>query len=117
MPDPSRTSHQSSRSGEPSDDGASEPMDSSRGSERRVGNQQIGGESVSWMRFSGAGVELALITIAFGAVGAWADCWWNLQRPVCSALAGLVGFTLGMIRFIRLALAASESEADRRRRN
>lgn len=55
-------------------------------------------------------MELAVITIAFGAAGAFADRRLNFQRPVLSALAGLVGFTLGMVRFIRLALAASEPE-------
>ncbi len=62
------------------------------------------------MRFSGAGLELAVITIAFGAAGAFADRRLNFQRPVLSAFAGLIGFTLGMTRFIRLALAASESD-------
>lgn len=54
-------------------------------------------------------MELALITLAFGAVGAVADNQLNLQRPILSALAGMVGFTFGMVRFIRLAIAAGEA--------
>lgn len=64
----------------------------------------------TWVRLSGAGMELALITIAFGAAGALADHQLDLQRPITSATGGLVGFTLGMIRFIRLATTISGNE-------
>ena len=67
-------------------------------------------ETATWVRLSGAGMELALITIAFGAAGALADHQLNLQRPIASAVAGLIGFSLGMIRFIRLATRISDSE-------
>ena len=56
-----------------------------------------------WMRLAGAGLELAFITIVFGAIGMAIDQRIGLERPVCSALSGLLGFVLGMIRFIRLA--------------
>ena len=64
----------------------------------------------TWVRLSGAGMELALITIAFGAAGAVVDHQLNLPRPIASAIGGLAGFTLGMIRFIRLATTISGNE-------
>ncbi|QDV45518.1 Putative F0F1-ATPase subunit [Stieleria neptunia] len=60
-----------------------------------------------WIRLSGAGLELAFITIVFGVIGAAIDRHLQSARPTCSAIGGLLGFTLGMIRFIRLATSIS----------
>lgn len=72
--------------------------------------QGIKASAPVWMRLSGAGMELAFITIVFGAVGVAIDRWLQLQRPIASALLGLFGFTFGMIRFIRLATSISEAQ-------
>ena len=66
----------------------------------------------AWVRLSGAGMELAFITIAFGAAGALIDSQTQLARPVCSAIGGLIGFSLGMVRFIRLATSISETQRE-----
>lgn len=63
-----------------------------------------------WIRLSGAGLELAFITIVFGAIGAAIDRHLQSARPICSAIGGLLGFTLGMIRFIRLATSISNRQ-------
>ncbi len=65
------------------------------------------GRSPVWIRLSGAGLELAFITIVFGAIGAAIDRHLQSARPTCSAIGGLLGFTFGMIRFIRLATSIS----------
>ncbi|QEF97326.1 Putative F0F1-ATPase subunit (ATPase_gene1) [Stieleria maiorica] len=65
------------------------------------------GQAPVWIRMAGAGLELAFITIVFGAIGAAIDRQLQAARPVCSAIGGLLGFTLGMIRFIRLATSTS----------
>ncbi len=63
-----------------------------------------------WMRLSGAGLELAAITLVLGAIGAFLDRKLMLEKPLCSAAGGLVGFTLGLIRFIRLASSLSDQQ-------
>ncbi|KAA5545194.1 hypothetical protein FYK55_05855 [Roseiconus nitratireducens] len=63
-----------------------------------------------WIRLSGAGMELAAVTLLFGGIGLLLDRKFQVQRPVWSAAFGLIGFVLGLIRFIRLALSVSESE-------
>lgn len=65
------------------------------------------GKPPVWLRLSGAGLELAFITIVFGAIGAVIDRQVQTARPVFSALVGVLGFTFGMIRFIRLAISVS----------
>ncbi|WP_182867258.1 AtpZ/AtpI family protein [Stieleria mannarensis] len=65
------------------------------------------GAAPVWIRLAGAGLELAFITIVFGAIGAAIDRQMQAARPVCSAIGGLLGFTFGMIRFIRLATSVS----------
>ena len=68
------------------------------------------GRSPVWIRLSGAGLELAFITVVFGAIGAAIDRHLQSARPICSAIGGLLGFTLGMIRFIRLATSISNRQ-------
>ena len=65
-----------------------------------------------WVRLTGAGLELAMTTIVFGAIGMAVDRWAETTRPVFAAIAGLVGFLLGMIRFIRLATSVSAAQRD-----
>jgi hypothetical protein len=80
---------------------------------RPPGSPKTDGRKASaapWARLSGAGLELAFITIALGAIGAVIDQQLQSPRPVCSALGGLLGFGLGMIRFIRLATSISKTQ-------
>ncbi|MCA9140050.1 MAG: AtpZ/AtpI family protein [Planctomycetales bacterium] len=63
-----------------------------------------------WVRLTGAGMELAFITIVFGATGAAIDRHFNMARPMYSAFGGLLGFTLGMVRFIRMANLISQAQ-------
>lgn len=65
-----------------------------------------------WVRLTGAGLELAMTTLALGAIGVAADQWVQTTRPVFAALAGLAGFSLGMVRFIRLAISVSAAQRD-----
>ena len=65
-----------------------------------------------WVRLTGAGLELAMTTIVLGAIGMAADRWAQATRPVFAAIAGLIGFSLGMIRFIRLATSVSAAQRD-----
>ncbi|MCO8124803.1 hypothetical protein NHH03_23905 [Stieleria sp. TO1_6] len=70
-----------------------------------------------WMRLTGAGMELAFITIALGWLGSLVDANQQTARPVFAALCGLVGFALGMVRFIRLAVSVSKQQRDAEQRS
>lgn len=63
-----------------------------------------------WVRLTGAGMELAFITIVFGAIGILIDRHFNLARPIYSAAGGMLGFTFGMVRFIRMATQVSQAQ-------
>ena len=69
-----------------------------------------GKSSPIWLRLSGAGIELAFITIAFGAAGTLIDGRTQAEQPVAAAFGGLIGFTLGMVRFLRLATSISQQQ-------
>ena len=68
------------------------------------------------MRLTGAGLELAAATLSFGAIGVWVDRVQAVDRPVWSAGLGLVGFSFGMYRFIRLALSVSAEQREAEQR-
>lgn len=53
-----------------------------------------------WLRLIGLGMELAAFTLVFTAIGYWID--WSRQHdtPYATALLALIGFVLGMVRFI-----------------
>jgi len=59
------------------------------------------------MRFVGAGLELSGISLLFAAVGFGLDRWLGDDRLIATAIAVLVGFTLGMIRFVMMASGAN----------
>lgn len=63
-----------------------------------------------WIRLTGAGMELALVTIVFGAIGSAIDHQFQWSRPIAAALGGLLGFAFGMFRFIRLATSVSAAQ-------
>lgn len=63
-----------------------------------------------WIRLTGAGLELAMVAIVFGAIGYAIDHLVGSERQFFAALVGLLGFALGMIRFIRLAMAVSADQ-------
>ena len=63
-----------------------------------------------WLRLTGAGMELAGTMLVFGAVGYAIDRRLGAAQHLAVALFGLVGFTVGMYRFIRLAMAISHEQ-------
>lgn len=62
------------------------------------------------MRLTGAGLELAFIGLVFGGIGSLVDKAASLERPIGLAFGGLIGFGLGMFRFIRLATQTSNAQ-------
>ena len=76
--------------------------------------QRKRGGQAPWLRFTGAGVELAASTLLLGAIGVALDRQFHAKIPIYSAALGGLGFVFGMIRFIRLANAISKQvDADR----
>jgi len=61
------------------------------------------------MRFLGAGLELSGITLGFAAVGFGLDRWLGNDRLLATGLVTLLGFSLGMVRFVVIAMAAMGS--------
>ncbi|MGV3484025.1 MAG: hypothetical protein ACO1RT_06390 [Planctomycetaceae bacterium] len=57
----------------------------------------------SFARFAGAGFELAGISLVFGLVGYAIDRSMGNTRQLATAFAALIGFSLGLLRFIVLA--------------
>lgn len=97
------------RSHEPPASGRKEPTSHAKAPSSRA-EARSSRAKAPWMRLAGAGLELAFITIVFGAIGMAIDQRIGLERPVCSALSGLLGFVLGMIRFIRLAMTLTRDQ-------
>lgn len=65
-----------------------------------------------WHRFIGAGIELAAFALVAAAVGYGLDRWLGHERPLATAFCGLVGFSLGLVRFIVLANRANRTLHD-----
>lgn len=53
--------------------------------------------------FAAAGLELAGVAVVFAAIGYGIDRWLGNTRLVGTGIIGLIGFTLGMVRFVLLA--------------
>ncbi len=64
----------------------------------------FGGKSKPWMRLVGLGTELATFTLVIAGLGYVLD--WYRQHETPYGLAGgtLIGFILGMTRFIMQAM-------------
>lgn len=62
------------------------------------------------LRNVGLGMELAAFTLVFTGVGYWIDSSGDHEKPLATALATLVGFTLGMIRFIRQVTSGKDKQ-------
>jgi len=58
------------------------------------------GSSRPWLRFVGLGMELATFTLVLTGIGYWIDSARQHQTPYAAAAGALIGFVLGMIRFI-----------------
>ncbi|MEO1615113.1 MAG: hypothetical protein AAFV88_04635 [Planctomycetota bacterium] len=74
-------------------------------------NRRFPGNRKPWMRLTSSGMEIAICAIALGVVGLGFDSWLDLEKPYCSAAGGLVGFSLGMVRLIRLATQLNSSQS------
>lgn len=51
-------------------------------------------------RFVGLGTELSGFTLVFAGIGHLIDRSGDYSKPYATALGALIGFSLGMIRFI-----------------
>lgn len=63
--------------------------------------ERLGEDRRPVLRFVGLGTELAGFTLVFAGIGHLLDNGLQTSKPYASALAALVGFTLGMVRFIQ----------------
>lgn len=61
-------------------------------------------EPPSMMRFAGAGIELAGAVLVTAGVGYLIDLFFELERPWGVAIGAFLGFVIGMVNFIRLAM-------------
>jgi len=71
--------------------------------------------SPRFITFAAAGLELAGLAVVFAVFGYGIDRWLESSRPFGTGLAGLVGFALGMGRFVLLANRANSGNPPRRR--
>ena len=58
------------------------------------------GSSQPWLRLAGLGMELATFTLVCTGFGYWVDSYRQHATPYGSAAGALIGFALGMIRFV-----------------
>lgn len=66
------------------------------------------------LRFAGAGMELGGSAIVGAAIGYAVDWYLDNTTLLATALGAILGFTGGLVRFIRLALEASRPAGGRR---
>jgi F0F1-type ATP synthase assembly protein I len=60
------------------------------------------------LRFATLGTELAACTLSGTAVGYFLDSARGHDKPYATGLGTLIGFTLGMVRFIHIAMKAQK---------
>lgn len=77
-------------------------------SESRSTGRGTGGSSRPWMRFAGLGMELATFTLVMAGLGYWLDTHRQHATLYGTAAGAFIGFTLGMIRFIRQAMQSMD---------
>ena len=63
----------------------------------------------SMWRFAGAGMELGGSSLVFAAIGYAVDHYFGNTTLIATALGAVLGFAVGLYRFIRLAMAANRS--------
>lgn len=68
-----------------------------------------GRNGLGWLRFVGAGFELATLTLLFALVGLGFDKWHGNARHLGTGLGSMLGFSLGMVRFIVSAMQANRA--------
>lgn len=69
-----------------------------------------GRSGLDWLRFVGAGLELAAITLLFVSIGIGFDKWHGNARHLGTALGSMLGFSLGMVRFIVIAMQVNRAK-------
>jgi len=69
-----------------------------------------GRNGLDWLRFVGAGFELAGITLLFVLIGVGFDKWYGNARHLGTALGSMFGFSLGMVRFIVIAMQVNRAK-------
>ena len=60
------------------------------------------------LRFAGLGTELAVSTLAIAGIGYFVDSVRGHEKPYATAFGTLIGFTLGMVRFIHQVRKAND---------
>ena len=76
---------------------------SSKGQRVEFKPESSGRPDGRWRRFIGAGFELAGVAFVFGLIGYAIDRSLGNVKQVATAIAMLIGFSLGLMRFVLLA--------------
>lgn len=70
------------------------------------------GPTKPWLRFAGMGMELATFTLLLTGIGYWFDSHRQHETPYGAAAGALIGFVLGMIRFVRQAMKSVQDRSN-----
>lgn len=73
------------------------------------------GQTPTWLRFSGIGVEFAAVIVVFTLVGLWIDRGYD-KSPWGVVIGSSLGLIIGMYNLIRESLKASRDAAVRDRK-
>ncbi len=57
-------------------------------------------QSKPWLKMVGLGMELAASTLVMTGIGAWIDSVRQHETPYGAAAGALIGFVMGMTRFV-----------------
>lgn len=66
----------------------------------------------NWARFVGAGIELAAFASVFAWIGYVIDGRLGNQKLIATAIGALIGFSLGLVRFIVFATRVNRESPD-----
>ena len=94
---------QGNQSQESPDPDSSRPISPSVADQGEAESQSSPWNQSAVFRFIGMGTELAGFTLFVAGVGYVIDSFSDYPKPYGTAIGALIGFTLGMVRFIRQA--------------
>ena len=93
--------------GEAGHDRNDDRADSQHPADRTSGRR----DRVVMLRIAGLGLKLASSTLVFAGIGYLVDSFFQLEKSYAMAGGALIGFALGMIRFIQQALKAADDSS------
>ena len=64
-----------------------------------------------WFKLVGLGMELAGATLGVAAIGWWIDYAMSNSSGVGVGIGALVGFSLGMVRFVQRSIAETRKQS------